>query len=100
MAETSELESLIFRTAEAMFPDEPKRVPGAEAIIQAVVEQATSEIQRELLAAYEQLEYLWTTTHHCPCGARSISLDTHSHVTGCATAKAVEALSESEAPHA
>lgn len=40
--------------------------------------------------AYQQLEYLWETTHSCPCGARPESPNTHPHVTGCPTGKAVE----------
>lgn len=54
------------------------------------------ELERDLIGAYQQLEYLWQFNHSCPCGARPGSLNTHSHDTDCPTAKAVELLAAKE----
>lgn len=53
-------------------------------------EQRAERAERGKLDAYQQLQYLWETTGSCPCGARRESPNTHSHVTACPTAKAVE----------
>jgi hypothetical protein len=44
----------------------------------------------DLLAAQQQLAYLWDRTGSCPCGARRESLRTHPHVIGCPTAAALK----------
>lgn len=63
--------------------------------------KSSLKLQSDLMEAYKQLEYLWATTHSCPCGARPESPNTHPHVIGCPTEKAVmmlAAMKESEAP--
>lgn len=52
--------------------------------------------ESRLIDAYQQLEYLWSTTGSCPCGARMESPNTHPHVTGCPTGRAVAFLSEAK----
>lgn len=44
-----------------------------------------AKLRGDLQQAYQQLNYLWETTHSCPCGARLNSLHTHSHVGDCPT---------------
>ena len=61
-----------------------------------------SKRKRDLAAglladAQQQLRYLWETTRSCPCGARAESLDTHPHVIGCPTGRAVELLAKAHA---
>ncbi len=56
------------------------------------------DLRFDLQAAYQQLKYLWNFHHGCPCGARLGSEHTHSHVTGCPTAKAVAALTTKDTP--
>jgi len=60
--------------------DKEMRVKTAEAL----------DIRHQLQQAYQQLRYLWSTTHSCPCGARAESPKTHPHVGGCPTAAAIE----------
>jgi hypothetical protein len=52
-------------------------------------EAAVQQLRFDLQSAYQQLAYLWETTHSCPCGARKESPNTHPHVMGCPTAVAV-----------
>lgn len=63
--------------------------------------ESNHKLRCDLMEAYKQLEYLWVTTHSCPCGARPESPQSHPHVIGCPTEKAVRmfaAMNESEAP--
>ncbi len=67
--------------------------PDVQAAISRNLSQTKERnLQWDLQAAYQQLRYLWETTNSCPCGARKESLQTHSHVSSCPTAKAVEML--------
>ena len=43
----------------------------------------------DLIQAGQQLLYWWETRHSCPCGARPESPDTHPHVPGCPTERAI-----------
>jgi len=60
----------------------------------AADEEDSARQHENLLGAYQQLAYWWRTRHSCPCGAREEALDTHGHVPGCPTERAVRILEE------
>ena len=54
--------------------------------VQAALAQAL-QAQKE---AEQQLVYIWKRTGGCPCGARQETPNTHPHMLGCPTAKALD----------
>ncbi len=52
----------------------------------------------DLVAAQEQLRYLWNRDHACPCGARDGAHQSRSHVIGCSTAAAIAAANTPAPP--